>query len=547
MPRADPGEGARGLGHLLNARGLGDPTRTAMIGVPEHRSLQSSATGADHPLHVCGLQLPERPVAAESLYHTLRLPSETAQCARCLFQDVPHGVLVGGNEVKPAARPPHVPTGDADRAHQLLELADQFAPANELLFAPRHRVPDRETGAVDRQSIVLQLRQTADQVVRGKAALSDRAARGQRFADQVGYGLRLPGAGRPLDHQVAALDRVQDGERLRAVRVHHRMETRHSLGIVDVLVFADVGRPLRESVAAEELLHQRVVGRPASFRPGLRIQVLVDEQLAEGEEVQVDLVVLDRPALPSRDRLLDPEQIVFHVEIFLGRHLRQADTEVLFELGLEREVRLDIVPGPLELEALPHAGPVELNRDQDQRRAARGAAALGLVPPEHPKSEIEDVDPLFLDREASLTEGLAQAQIERGSRKRGLELVVGVACGGFVGVVVRLAEHGEEFGGDVVEVVRGRFAGCRGRRLPGRGKEVHDPRASGRGSLGRGTAHEDPEQLARPLIHDLDAAPLRGTEVEQRVPEGEIEDVAAGFLELLPDGGEVGHVPEPAR
>ena len=121
-----------------------------------------------------------------------------------------------------------------------------------------------------------------------------------------------------------------------------------------------------------------------------------------------------------------------------------------------------------------------------------------------------------------------------------------MARGGFVGVVVRLAQHGEEFGRDVVDVVCGLFSGRYGRRLPGRGKEVHDPQAPGRGSVGHGTAHEDPEQLARPLIHDLDAAPLRGTEVEQRVPEGEIEDVAPGFLELLPDGGEVGHVPEPA-
>jgi len=128
-----------------------------------------------------------------------------------------------------------------------------------------------------------------------------------------------------------------------------------------------------------------------------------------------------------------------------------------------------------------------------------------------------------------------------------------VARGGSVGVVVGLAQHGEELGGDVVEVVRGidvvpgvegvrgRLSGCRDRRLRGGGQEVHDPRAPGRGSVGHVTAHEDPEELARALVHDLDAAPLRGTEVEQRVPEGEIEDVAAGFLEFLPDRGEVGH------
>ena len=122
-----------------------------------------------------------------------------------------------------------------------------------------------------------------------------------------------------------------------------------------------------------------------------------------------------------------------------------------------------------------------------------------------------------------------------------------MARGGFVGLVVGLAQHGEELGGNVVEVVRGRFAGRRERRLRGCGKEVHDPRAPGRGSVGHGTAHEDPEELARPLVHNLDAAPLRGTEVEQRVPQGEIKDVAAGFLELLPDGGEVGHGREGAR
>ena len=249
----------------------------------------------------------------------------------------------------------------------------------------------------------------------------------------------------------------------------------------------------------------------------------------------------DRPALPLRDGLLDPEEVVLHVEILLGRHLRQADAEVLLELGFEREVRLDVVPGPPEIEVLAHAGPGELNRDQDQRRAALGAAALGLVPCEHPEGEIEDVDPLFLDREAGLTEGLAQAQIERGAGKRALKLVVGVARDGFVEGVVGLAQHGEELGGDVAEVVRGQLAGRRERRLRGGGKEVHDPRPPGRGSVGHGTAHEDPEELARALVHHLDAPPLRGTEVEQRVPEGEIEDVAAGLLELLPDGGGVGH------
>ena len=79
VPRAELGEAAGGLGHLLDARGLGDPTRAAVIGVPERRSVQGRARGADHPLHVRGLLLPERPVTAEPPDQLLRLPSQAAQ------------------------------------------------------------------------------------------------------------------------------------------------------------------------------------------------------------------------------------------------------------------------------------------------------------------------------------------------------------------------------------------------------------------------------------------------------------------------------------
>ena len=141
------------------------------------------------------------------------------------------------------------------------------------------------------------------------------------------------------------------------------MESGHTLVIVDVRVLADIGRPLSEAVATEELLHQRVLGRLTPLRPGLRVQILVDEQFAEGEEVQVDLVAFDRPPRLLCNRLLDPGQVAFHIQVVLGGHFRQADVEVLLQLRFEREIRLDLVLGPGELEVLPDAGPGELNGD----------------------------------------------------------------------------------------------------------------------------------------------------------------------------------------
>ncbi|MDE0073461.1 MAG: hypothetical protein OXR82_10230 [Gammaproteobacteria bacterium] len=82
VPRADFGEGACGPGHLLDARGFGDPARAAVIGAPERRSFQGPARGADHPLHVRGPQPPERPVAAEPPDQLLRLPLQPAPRAR---------------------------------------------------------------------------------------------------------------------------------------------------------------------------------------------------------------------------------------------------------------------------------------------------------------------------------------------------------------------------------------------------------------------------------------------------------------------------------
>jgi len=59
--------------------------------------------------------------------------------------------------------------------------------------------------------------------------------------------------------------------------------------------------------------------------------------------------------------------------------------------------------------------------------------------------------------------------------------------------------------------------------LVGRGEEVQDAVA----------ADEDAEALAGELVDDVGGAALRGAEVEERVAEREVEDVAAGPLEFV--------------
>ena len=62
---------------------------------------------------------------------------------------------------------------------------------------------------------------------------------------------------------------------------------------VGVPFLAEFRGLVREAAAAEKLLHERMVGRAVLLGPARRVEVLVDEQLAEREEVQVDLVALD--------------------------------------------------------------------------------------------------------------------------------------------------------------------------------------------------------------------------------------------------------------
>ncbi len=69
----------------------------------------------------------------------------------------------------------------------------------------------------------------------------DRLAPADRLGDQVRDRLRLACAGRPLDDQVASPKHVEEGQRLRTVRVHDVMDVLGRQAAIEVLVGADRG------------------------------------------------------------------------------------------------------------------------------------------------------------------------------------------------------------------------------------------------------------------------------------------------------------------
>ena len=137
--------------------------------------------------------------------------------------------------------------------------------------------------------------------------------------------------------------------------------------------------------------------------------------------------------------------------------------------------------------------------------------------------EVEDVDPLLLDRQPRLPEGLAEPQVEAGEGEPGLQLVVGVARGDAVGVGVGLREEGEELGGDIGGGGVGGL-GVGDAWSSGAVEEVHDALA----------ADEDAEDLAGELVYDFETAAPGGAEVEEGVAEGEVEDVGMAGTPLKP-------------
>ncbi len=106
-----------------------------------------------------------------------------------------------------------------------------------------------------------------------------RPALGQRLSDDVGDGLRLAGAGRPLQHEAHALLGERYGLLLAGVGVQHLVDVRGPLAPVQVLGSYGIGARQLDRAAGQGPDH-RVLQRQV---PG-RGQFLVHDHLGEREQ-----------------------------------------------------------------------------------------------------------------------------------------------------------------------------------------------------------------------------------------------------------------------
>ena len=285
---------------------------------------------------------------------------------------------------------------------------------------------------------------------------------GERLAHEIRDRLRLPGPRRSLDDEVPAGHGVDDREGLGAVGIDDRTEADSAGMSVDLLAVADRRRTGPEPAATQQRPQDGMVARLLVLGPLVRVEVLVDEELAEREEGEVDRVGVHRPARLVLDGPGHGPEVGFHLKALLGEQFGQPDFEVGPEPRREGEVRLDLVSGPPEPEGLADVGPVEPHGDEDERRRAVELALLGLAPSEESEREVEGVDPLLLDRGARLAEGLAEPPGESRGVLFGLQLVVDLVVGRGAGTGLGGGQKAEQLRRDlpipgVAGCVRGRI------------------------------------------------------------------------------------------
>ena len=336
------------------------------------------------------------------------------------------------------------------------------------------------------------------------------------LGDQVRDHLRLARPRRSLHDQVAPVLGVHDRQVLGAVRVQDVVDVGDGQVVVQVVVLGNRRRVLGKAAAAEEGLHHRVPRRPLLRRPHGGVQVLVDQQLAEGEEAQSHGSVVHAPAVFVGDGLADLPEVLRHVQLFAVLEVRQRDVEVAHELGRKGEVGTHLLAGPLHLQARPGGCARKLHGHENQRRRPGGLACLGFVPLQHPQRQVEDVDALLFDRRRRVAHGVAQPHLQPDRVVSRLEPVVHVPIRGAVAVRRGLGHQRQQLRRGVVALGLGFGLGRGGvgfrRRL-----EVHRLLF----------ADQHSEDFPGELVDDIDALRLQGPEREQRVAQGQVQQLLA--------------------
>src|SRR5690606_28182671 len=140
-----------------------------------------------------------------------------------------------------------------------------------------------------------------------------------------------------------------------------------------------------------------MIGRRLRIGPAIEVQVLVHQELAEGQEAKVNLVPLHSPSKLAGDSLLDGVEVGGEIEVLFGVDVGQGNAELGQELGLQGEIDAVLLACPLHLVTLTGISTLELHWHHDKRGHALLLGTVRLVPVQKAEGKIKRVDTRLLD------------------------------------------------------------------------------------------------------------------------------------------------------
>ena len=238
------------------------------------------------------------------------------------------------------------------------------------------------------------------------------------LGDDVGDRLRLAGPRRSPDDQVRAAVDGEDGTDLRAVGLDDLVALLRVHEVVDVGAVRQRLTGLRDLLALNDQSTQhRVGGDVGAGRPTLWIEVVIHEELGEGEEAQAGGFLVDAPARLAAHRVAHSREVVgdvglVGVDVLALEEIGEAHAEILVQLAPQTQVVADLVVAVAQDEAVAGARALKLDRHQYERRAAQILTRIRFVPLEIAQSQEERVHALFFEEGAGVVERAKEAPLK---------------------------------------------------------------------------------------------------------------------------------------
>ena len=168
---------------------------------------------------------------------------------------------------------------------------------------------------------------------------------GHRAGDDVGDCLRLPCAGRTLDHEVLASQNLLDRDGLGTVGVRDMDQFSRCKDLIKPVILGDQRRIhdlIVAKITQQELLEEAISKKDA-LAPAVRFQVPPEQEFGEGEETEEDFIVMDPPAFQAFDRPCHGIEVFTWAPIITLRNLGKLDPELFLQPGLKADVRDEVL------------------------------------------------------------------------------------------------------------------------------------------------------------------------------------------------------------